>query len=269
MVSIIWLLIAILSTHARSIAINRHHFPDVSSKGALRGRATWNTCDWSTVEQSVEEAGEDLALCQKAFQTGTRLTCMMNPPTGFDSTYTEYAQLEDWGWSAASSKGVGIGFLNLNPVLNSLGSGTVTEPARWGSLSQTHSKAAKKGDYPATGAQYNNYVNLQEGIIVGYRNDGPVHVNNEKSEAQQIVSSRITKLRNFSDLFFLGLQKYASENSLDLSKIQHVIRYQITNEETINILQSIIGHEEPEDHKTVSEESVAAQEERTDIFAVD
>ena len=82
---------------------------------------------------------------------------------------------------------------------------------------------------------YDNYYNLPQGYIVSSFNYGPKH----EFDALGIENPIYADVTYWSDVVFIEWQSQAQDRGLDVRGLNYVFRYDISNAETILVMEQI------------------------------
>ncbi|KAF7184914.1 hypothetical protein HII31_13726 [Pseudocercospora fuligena] len=210
-------------------------------------------CDWDTAGQDTPNPNQ----CQTYVRNGKAIWCMMYARYGVKpSDFDDFDALEQNGWTethdqlasasdfSTETKGLALAFQRL---------GISSNYDKWVNLEQTHSKNVPAGSSDATativrtGAKYKNFYNLEDGAIVGLFNFGPEWMNKNRKPAPLPVST-LPKLRQWSDVHWLGLQDYATveeERPEKLREIKHAFRYAVSGKNMEEAIEMVLEVDQP------------------------
>ena len=83
--------------------------------------------------------------------------------------------------------------------------------------------------------RYSNVYNAKTGVIIAYNNFGPAYMVRAKS------IKTLPDIRAWSDITFVEWQMQAQNKDQDVSGLKYVIRYDIVNDETADIIARAAG----------------------------
>lgn len=207
-----------------------------SSKSKLVARVP--KVDWNAIKAGTSGQDPD---CDKAYRKGKALEAMLREECS-DSEYKDFKQLAAYGWTDWRTPNIDIKSLYLGPALKAL---KISEDkSKWMELAQGHAgtdlgKARADQKWPGTSAYYANYFNVEQGVIVAKNNQGPVFKNSRAATKDYLPAERIVPLRHLSDVVFLGYQDACQKAGQEVTKLEHVFRHQIANDETLYVWRAI------------------------------
>ena len=80
-----------------------------------------------------------------------------------------------------------------------------------------------------------NVYDAKAGIIIAYNNFGPAYMVRKKP------SKKLPDIRAWSDITFVEWQRQAQDEGQDISGLKYVIRYDIVNVDTAEIIEEAVG----------------------------
>lgn len=214
--------------------------------------ARWAPCDWANVEAGIA-ANEpaEYNYCEKLVSEGMQFVCMMQQqdPTLWASKWTDWNDLIKWGWDDEPEQTEDFSDLELFDILNSLRIEPHPDDYIKSWASHENDVSINDQKYRNTGASYENIFNLYEGVFASSFNEGPDFKNQERQDAGKQPIKPVVPLKQFSDVFFLSILHFATENDeIPLMKnFQYAFRHNVINPDTIEAMQSITGLEELDD----------------------
>ena len=90
--------------------------------------------------------------------------------------------------------------------------------------------------FQPTSARFLNVYNTKAGYIVAYNNFGPAFM------IRKNPVKILPDVRAWSDVTFVEWQTQAQNTNQDITQLRYVIRYQIANKETLDIIKRIVGN---------------------------
>ncbi|KAI5368086.1 hypothetical protein Slin15195_G032200 [Septoria linicola] len=206
------------------------------------------SCDWARVDTQTSQPifpGDDH--CMKAAKKGEQLLSMMADCDTEASQWTRYEDLAGYGYNSRGEPLAEIA-TTLKPAFQQLQ--ISSQSSHWTQFRQFHDYQARPPNqrYLATGAKFLNTINYDSGVIIAEDNYGPVFMNTLQPRPK--AKDRIVPLRQWSDVIFLQWRETARTQTGGLSslrRIEHVLRDAIANQETIELMRSMIGKEKLDD----------------------
>ncbi|CAK1364153.1 hypothetical protein CB0940_03901 [Cercospora beticola] len=183
----------------------------------------------------------------KLAKEGWAMLCRMRDPPGSTTIpatpYTEYSDLEKYGYVDEITRDSYYPAEEVEEEqLAALG---LSEgPKNW---KESHVRQIDSTpQYPATGATYQNVLNVKEGAIVAVDNDGPDWFN--KEHGLGLKPEQIVPLKHWSDIIWLAYDHQAKRaRNANAAPLEHVIRHQVETPEVQRQLQLITGKAHPDE----------------------
>lgn len=178
----------------------------------------------------------------QAVYYGNWLICLMNAPletlTGWQSKWTTSTTrtLDIYGWERTRrTLGTQDDFdsLALSDIMEDLGISTTF--SNWQTV--TDHQWNTRPPYKATQARYNNWYNINDGVIIAKDNYSPDWFAKRKG----IPSTSVPPLKQWSDLVYLDWASMTTAGP-QRQKINHVFRYNIANANTHKMLKLAMGN---------------------------
>ncbi|KAF2764001.1 hypothetical protein EJ03DRAFT_356159 [Teratosphaeria nubilosa] len=166
---------------------------------------------------------------------GQQLLNAIAEPTTSASVWTEEAEMDDYGWQKQTGVQAAYEFEAIEGALDQFdipGHGDRS----WTTITWTMNGAEYEGTwYPACNAFYTNILNPAHGTSMATNNDGPAHVNPPQKP--------LVPLRQWSDVVFLTWQHLCEVQGVDVDDIERIIRVNIVNEDTLELMLAVLQNE--------------------------
>lgn len=168
------------------------------------------------------------------------------------SQWTRYEDLAGYGYNSRVEPLAEIA-TTLKPAFQQLQ--ISSQSSQWTRLRQFHDYQARPPNqrYLATGAKFLNAINYDSGVIIAEDNYGPIFMNTLQPRPK--AKDRIVPLRQWSDVIFLQWRETVRTQTgglATLRRVEHVLRDAIANQETIELMRSMIGKEKLDERDQVS-----------------
>ncbi|KAI5365815.1 hypothetical protein Slin14017_G034550 [Septoria linicola] len=244
-------------------------YGDLTIRASDRNDAdpTWLPAEMQTYMGLPEERIDSLVISEenkkklRAARKGLVHFCRMraleesallaNPAFKPSSTESAAQILDKFGWSPQLNRGATLTGHSLGNALVDLG---ISEASTdWFLTIVRHNQPSDGGGtgaYPATNANYNNRLNLRDGVLLAVSNWGPEAMIREMH--LPISGAQVVPLQRYSDVVWLAREKAIVEYRDTLinegkspAKLEHVFRVAIINGETIKVLQMVTAKRMP------------------------
>ena len=200
----------------------------------------YQPCDWEHIASVATEpiqASDDH--CTIAAKKGHRLLCMMVSPYTEQSVYQQFRELPNYGYSTQiTGNDENPGMSLLTDAMHAIG--IETDATRWSFINQGH--VINRPGYPRTNAYFQNHVNPREGTVIAHNNKNPDAQNRDLN--LRLTEDNLVPLKQWSDVFFLGYRAACLSSRGGVANMQllsHIFRDNIMNDDTVEVLRSIIG----------------------------
>lgn len=162
---------------------------------------------------------------------------------GQPSKWTAYTDLASQGWSTTTDS-TSIRLFDGTALTNALDYLKLSKAASdQFEVTDRHNTKTQQGKdtYYPTNANYNNKYNA--GLITAQNNEGPLYTGPDKRNNPPVTGDPypFPELRQWSDIVFLEYQRLMTKTKQPLDSLKGVLRQEIKNEDTLNVLAHIVG----------------------------
>nr|OQO22905.1 hypothetical protein B0A51_08457 [Rachicladosporium sp. CCFEE 5018] len=188
---------------------------------------------------------KDLKTYQDYTSKGQRLLCNFDDPEGgLQTTWTDPAAIESWGWTKSPSfvrSGISARAEKLQDFFKKHGFNMQNSPQGNNlEVQYKHDRTTTHDgvQYPATGGEFTDTYNVKDGVLIASVNFGPLQASKgwRGQNAQFPLGGAITKFKNWSDGIYLTCN------------LKFVIRQSVVNENTLSVIASAMKSTGHSDH---------------------
>lgn len=202
----------------------------------------WTRCDFTAISNGQYTQSET---CEKAYMNGLHLDCMLRQKTHTPSKFINHVELEENGWEEEVNESPEYEIFHMDKAFQGLGINS--DATSWAEVRVEHCKdstAPEGRPCISTGAEYQNYYNVKDGVLVATLNYGPEYM----ARLGNLDTSKIPPLRQWSDVCFLSIEEYCrtqAGGAASIQGLQHIFRRDVKNKKTLNVLKAIVEARNP------------------------
>ncbi|KAK5122824.1 hypothetical protein LTR85_003739 [Meristemomyces frigidus] len=177
---------------------------------------------------------------ESAIQKGSAFICAWESGTAPQSEFLQYSDLDKWGWSSDPEN---VDF-NVGPVraaFSDLGLSINSPPNQKESCGHFDDKTTDGTLYKATGAEYQQTFNVEQGIIIVAWIHSPVAVIQEYKDDNYQWPWPAPQLWRWSDVSFLLWQQQCSDSGKPVAGLEWVFHETIMNDSTKALIFQALG----------------------------